>query len=611
MKTLFLANITIAFLISFAAQAGGKNTKSHGLSAFGDLKYKPFFKNFDYVNPRAPRGGTLRLWGLDSFDSVNPYILKGVPANNIGLIHGSLMERAMDEPDALYGLIAEDVSFSVDRRNITFYIRKTAKFSDGTPITAEDAVFTFKTLIRSGHPKYRFILADVASAKAVGKFKVKYKLRTSANRNLPLQIAALPVLPKNYYRKINFAKTTMQPPPGAGPYKVDKIVPGKSITYRRIKNHWSQNLPVMLGRYNFEKIRIDYYRDRDVAFQAFFSNAYDFREEFTSRTWATQYDQKQQIKDRRVLKMTLPDFTPSGVQGFFFNMRLHKFKDRRVRAALDLAFDFEWTNKTLFHGLYKRTNSMFANSALAAIKMPTNQEIKILENVRHQIPKEVYTKAYMSPKTDGSGRNRENLRKARKLLYKAGWRVVENKLIDKKGNPLTIEFLLYENSFQRIINPYIRNLKRLGIKSIIRIVDVANFQHRMQQFDFDVIIQRYIQTNTPGLELKTYFSSTMADVAGSRNLGGIKNSAVDYLITKVITAKSRSDLLTSVHALDRVLMWNHFMVPQWYKGVHNIAFWNKFSRPKLKPKFSLGVIDTWWYNKQKDALINSRKNLLH
>ena len=240
-------------------------------------------------------------------------------------------------------------------------------------------------------------------------------------------------------------------------------------------------------------------------------------------------------------------------------MRRHKFKDRRVRAALDLAFDFEWTNKTLFHGLYERTNSMFANSALAASKMPTNQEIKILENVRHQIPKEVYTKAYMSPKTDGSGRNRENLRKARKLLYKAGWRIVENKLIDKKGNPLTIEFLLYENSFQRVINPYIRSLKRLGIKSMIRIVDVANFQHRMQQFDFDVIIQRYVQTNTPGLELKTYFGSNMADVAGSRNLGGIKNSAVDYLITKVITAKSRSDLLTSVHALDRVLMWNRFM----------------------------------------------------
>jgi len=602
-----LTAIAIASIINVGAPVNGQSLKSHGLSAFGDLKYSPSFKNFDYVNPDAPRGGTIRLWGLDSFNSVNPFILKGVPADRIGLIHASLMERAMDEPDAVYGFIAERASFGADRKSITFYLRQSAKFSDGTGITADDIVFTFKTLIKHGHPQYRFILADVITAEAINKFEVKYNFKSNNSRNLPLQIAALPVLSKKYYENLPFAKTTMKPPPGAGPYQVYKIVPGRSITYQRIKNHWARDLPVMRGRYNFEKIRVDYYRDRDIAFQAFFANEYDFREEFTSRSWATQYDDKPAIKDRRVIRVTLPDSTPSGVQAFFFNMRRQKFKDRRVRTAIDLAFDFEWTNKTLFYGLYKRTNSMFANSNLAADKPPNNDERRLLKKIPYQIPTEVFTRPYQSPKTDGSGRNRINLREASKLLRNAGWKITDNKLVNRDGKPLTIEFLLYESSFRRIINPYIRNLKRIGINASIRIVDVANFQHRMQNFDFDVVIQRYVQRNTPGMELKTYFSSKMANVAGSRNLAGITNRAVDYLISKIISAKSRVELQTRVHAIDRVLMWNRYMIPQWYKGVHNIAYWNKFDQPKIKPKFALGVIDTWWYNAEKSALINAGK----
>jgi microcin C transport system substrate-binding protein len=606
MIRLLLTAIAFTAALATSAQANGPS-KSHGLSAFGDLKYGSAFKHFDYVNPDAPKGGTIRLAGIDSFDSLNPYILKGVPVAGIGLIHATLMERATDEPDALYGLVAETVSLAPDKSAITFDLRPTAKFSDGSPITAADVVFTFQTLVKKGHPQYRFIFAGVANVKALGKHRVKFTFKTANNRDLPLQIAGLPVLSKSYYDKVPFDQTTMTAPPGAGPYRVVEVDPGRSVLYQRVKNYWAAQLPVMRGRYNFDMVRFDYFRDRDIAFQAFFSKSYDFREEFTSRSWATQYEDKLPVKDSRIVRATLPDATPSGVQAFFFNMRRDKFKDRQVRAALDLAFDFEWTNKTLFYGLYDRTNSMFANSALAAEKPPTTDEIKLLEPLRDKVPPEVFSKVYQSPKTDGSGRNRSNLRKATRLLRKAGWKIVNNKLVDKSGKPLTIEFLLFESSFQRIISPYVRNLKRLGIDARIRIVDVANFQHRMQQYDFDVVVQRYVQTNTPGIEQKTYFSSKMADVPGSRNLAGIKNPAIDYLIDKVIEAKSRKNLVTAVHALDRVLMWNRYMVPQWYKGVHNIAYWNKFDRPRVKPKFDLGMLDTWWYSAKKAAMIEAGK----
>ena len=597
-----------ALLASLTSGAEADNPhKSHGISAFGDLKYHSDFKYFDYVNPDAPKGGRIRLPGIDSFDSLNPYILKGVPAAGIRLIHATLMERANDEPDALYGLVAESVSVAPDKSAITFDLRPTAKFSDGSPITADDVVFTFQTLIKKGRPQFRFIFAGVAGVKASAKHRVQFTFKAAANRDLPLQIASLPVLSKRYYEKIPFDKTTMTAPLGAGPYRVAKVEPGRSIVYQRIRNYWANQLPVMRGRYNFELVRFDYFRNRDIAFQAFFSKSYDFREEFTSRSWVTQYDNKLPIKDGRIVRATLPDATPSGVQAFFFNMRRDKFKDLRVRSALDLAFDYEWTNKTLFYGLYERTNSMFANSPLAANKPPTADEIKLLEPLRGKVPDEVFSIAYQSPKTDGSGRNRSNLRKAAHLLRKAGWKIVNNQLVAKSGEPLTIEFLLFESSFQRIINPYVRNLKRIGIDARIRIVDVANFQHRMNNYEFDVVVQRYVQNNTPGIEQKTYFSSKMADVPGSKNLAGIKNPAIDYLINKVIAANSRKELVTAVHALDRVLMWNRYMVPQWYKGVHNIAYWDKFDRPEIKPKFDLGMLDTWWYSTRKAAMIDAGK----
>ena len=600
----FAGVLALAFLVLPAnAQAA---EKSHGLSAFGDLAYAADFKHFKYVNPSAPKGGTIRLRGIDSFDNLNGFILKGVVPEGLPLIHATLMERATDEPDALYGYVAKSVELPADKSWIIFELRPEARFNDGTRITGDDVVFTFDMLVKKGHPQYRIIFADVKGVEALAPSRVRFTFKKKGNRDLPLQVAGLPVLSKAYYSTVPFEKTTLRAPLGAGPYVVEKVDPGRAMIYRRVTDHWARNLPVMKGRYNFDRVHIDYYRDRDIAFEAFFSGAYDFREEFTSRNWATQYD-KPAVNKGLVVRETLPDETPSGVQAFFFNMRRAKFGDPRVREAIDLAFDFEWTNKTLFYGLYGRTNSMFENSALAAREKPSAEELALLEPLRGQVPAGVFSTAYQSPKTDGSGGNRGNFRKAAKLLREAGWVIKNNQRVNATGEKLTIEFLLFESSFQRIINPYVRNLKRIGIEANIRIVDVANYQHRMQQYDFDVIIQRYLMPNTPGVEQKTYFGSEMADIPGSRNLAGIKNPAVDHLVDRVISAKSRKALTAATRALDRVLMWNHYVVPQWFKGEHNIAYWNKFDRPRIKPRFDLGMLDTWWFNSEKAAMIAAGK----
>jgi len=601
MSRLSFAGILALALMAFPAGAQEGN-KSHGLSAFGDLKYAADFKHFDYVNPNAPKGGTMRQWGIDSFDNLNGFILKGVAPDGLSLIHATLMERATDEPDALYGYVAKSVELPADKSWVIFELRPEAAFNDGTPITTADIVFTFNVLVEKGHPQYRIIFAGVESVEALSPARVKFIFKNKGNRDLPLQLAGLPVLSKAYYEKVPFDRTTMTPPLGAGPYTVEQVNPGRSITYRRVTDYWASKLPIMKGRYNFDTVQVDYYRDRDIAFEAFFTGAYDFREEFTSRSWATQYD-KPAVNKGLIVRETLPDETPSGVQAFFFNMRRAKFSDVRVRQAIDLAFDFEWTNKTLFYGLYDRTNSMFENSELAAKEKPSPAEIALLEPLRGKVPAQVFTAPYKSPSTDGSGNNRANLREAARLLRAAGWDIRNNQRVNAKGEKLTIEFLLFESSFQRIINPYVRNLKRIGIESTIRIVDVANYQQRMQQYDFDVIIQRYVQPNTPGVEQKTYFGSEMADIPGSRNLAGIKDPAVDQLVSRVIAARSRPDLVAATRALDRVLMWNHYVVPQWYKGEHNIAYWNKYDRPRIKPRFDLAMLDTWWFNAEKAAMI--------
>ncbi len=596
-----VAAFIAAVLMSTAAGAA-EAPAQHGISVFGDLKYPAGFKHFDYVNPDAPKGGALRLWALDSFDNLNDYILKGVKADGLYLTIDTLMVRAMDEPDALYGLVAESVLVAPDKSWVAFSLNPKARFHDGSRVTADDVVFTFNILMKDGHPAYRINFRDVAGVAKTGPMRVRFNFKPGRHRDLPTRLATLPVLSAAYYRKVDFNKTTLKPPLTSGPYRIAKAAPGRHIVYRRDPDYWGRDLAVNRGRHNFDSIRFDYYRDRDVAFEAFFAGEYDFREEFTSRSWATQYN-KPPVEKKLIKRETLPDETPSGVQAFFFNLRRDKFKDRRVRAALDLAFDFEWTNRNLFYGLYRRTNSMFENSTLAAKNPPSKAELALLQPLRGKAPIEVFTKAYASPVTDGSGRIRGNLRKATRLLKAAGWTIKSGVLTSPRGAQMKVEFLLFESTFQRIIGPYIRNLKRLGVKASIRIVDVANYKYRTDHYDFDVIVRRYVQPLTPGLEQRNYFGSAYAATPGSLNIAGIRDAAVDALIEKVITAKSRPALVTAVRALDRVLMWNHYAVPQWYKGEHNIAYWNKFDRPKLKPSFAMGVIDTWWFNPEKAAMI--------
>ncbi len=589
--------LVAAAVMAGSAAASAETTVSHGLSAFGDLKYGPDFTHFDYAEPDAPKGGEIRFWGLDTFDNLNPFILKGVPPVSVSLPFDSLMVAAVDEPDAMYGLIAESAELANDRSWVAFNLRDTARFHDGSAITAADVVFSFETLVSKGHPRYRILFRDVTSATEEDRLRVRFDFRPDGQtRDLPLLLAGMPVASKAYYAKVDFSKTTLEPPMGSGPYRVAKVDPGRSITYQRVEDYWARDLPVNRGRHNFDRIRYDYYRDRGIALEALFAGEYDIREEFTSKSWATQYN-KPAVQRGYIKRETLQDNTPSGVQAFFFNLRRAKFQDRRIRAALSLAFDFDWLNKNLFYSLYDRTESMFENSELAAHEPPSPAELALLEPWRGQVPDEVFEKAFRSPKGAGS---RKSLRSATKLLREAGYRVKDGVLTNAAGEPFEIEFLLFESTFQRVIAPYIQSLKRLGIQGRMRIVDLANFKVRMDMFDFDVIVRRYAQPLTPGIEQRNYWGSANADMVGGLNYAGIKDPAVDALVEAIIDAGSREELVAATRALDRVLTWNHYSVPQWYKGVHHIAYWDKFARPKIKPKYARGITDLWWVDKAKE-----------
>jgi len=585
-----------------------ESDRSHGLSVFGDLKYAADFKHFDHVNPQAPKGGLFRTRSYGALDSLHPFILKGKvgagPRNQfqrdyIG-VWESLMFWSQDEPDAVYGLIAESVTVADDGAQARFYLRPEATFHDGTSITAADVVFSFEILKAKGHPKFRNLLRDVEAVSSADPGTVDFRFRAGAPRNVIVTAASqIPILSRAYYKDRPFDKTTMTAPLASGPYRVGKVEAGRQLNYERMPDYWGRNLAVNRGRWNFDHIQIDFYRDRDTALIAFFADAYDFREEFTSKSWATAYDDKPPVKDGRIVRETLADASMSGTQAWFFNTRRAKFSDRRVRAALDLAFDFEWTNKNLFYGLYNRTNSMFANSALAQSGPPSAAERALLEPYRSALPDEAFSQEYRPPETDGSGAVRGNLRLATRLLWQAGWRIKDGALKNSYGEVMSIEFLIWQPSFERIIAPFVRNLEKLGIQASIRRVDSAQYQNRQNSFDFDVVTIRFSMAETPGVGLLSLWHSREANVAGSFNLAGVKNPAVDGLLEKIMAAPSRPALASAVRALDRVLMWNHYTVPQWYKGAHNIAYWNRFSRPPVKPKFGRGVVETWWYDAAK------------
>jgi microcin C transport system substrate-binding protein len=419
-----------------------------------------------------------------------------------------------------------------------------------------------------------------------------------AVRDLPMIVAELPILSKAWYARHDFTKVSLEPPLTSGPYTFGKIVPGSSITYTRVKDYWAKDLPVNVGRMNFDAIRFEYFRDRDVGMQGFLAGAYDFREEFTSKTWATEY--KGPPIDRKwILRAVLKDNRPSGAQMMFPNMRRAKFKDARVREALDLAFDFEWTNRAIFYGAYARTSSIFQNSELAATGMPGPAELALLEPYRAQVPAAVFGPAFVPPRTDGTGNNRDNLRKAVSLLQAAGYTLKGGVMTGRDGKPLTAEIINYEPQFERVFLPYVDTLKRIGIQASLRTIDPAQYERRVKEFDFDLIISRISMPLTPGIEQRSFWSSKAADTIGSFNYGGIRNPVVDALLTRIVEARDRPSLVAACRALDRVLMANHYMIPQYYKGSYTVAWWDKYGRPEVKPPYDRGVIDLWWYDAAK------------
>jgi len=572
----------------------------HGLSAFGDLKYPPDFQHFDYVNPDAPKGGRLSMIGTAgriTFDSFNNFILKGDAAQGLEYLFDSLMTRAQDEPDAVYGLIAKSAEVAPDGKSVTFQLRPEAKFADGSPLTADDVVFSFTTLKEKGRPEFTLSLRDVVKADALDPHTVRYTFKGDLTRDLPLVVAELPVLSKVYYTEHPFDQTTLDKPLGSGPYEIADFKAGTNVTYKRRPDYWAKDLPVNRGRFNFDELRYEYYRDRSLELEGLKAAVFDFREEFTSLDWATGYDVPS-VKEGRLVRLPLPDARPSGAQGFFINTRREPFKDKRVREALDLAFDFEWSNKKLFFGHYKRTHSFFENSDMKASGPPSAEELKLLEPYRDQLPPEVFGEPYSPPVTDGIGRNRANLKRAKELLTAAGY--------GDGGKVLNVEILNFESGFERIILPYVANLKSIGVNASLRNVDPAQYERRMKAFDFDMSIERYSLRLTPGVEIKGYWGSEAAGMDGSFNLAGIKDPVIDALIDKVIEARSRAELLTATHAIDRVLRAGHYWVPHWYKAAHTVAFWNKFSRPKVQAKYDPGVIDTWWYDGEKAANLTVR-----
>jgi microcin C transport system substrate-binding protein len=491
-----------------------------------------------------------------------------------------------------------------DRSSVVFRLRPEARFADGTPVTAEDAAFTLNVLKEKGHPIYRVQLKDVSKVEALDPHTVRYTFTGSQTRDLPLVVAGMPVFSKAYYSTREFDQTTLEPPLGSGPYKIDSFRPGAYVSYKRREDYWAKDLPVNRGRFNFDELRFEYYRDRTAELESLKAGAFDLREEFTSRDWVTGYDIAA-VKEGRLVKLTMPDENPSGAQGFFLNTRRSKLADPRVRKALDYAFDYEWTNKNIFYGLYRRTESFFENSDMKASGKPGAAELALLEPFRAQLPKEVFEEPYRPPVSDGSGQDRRLLREAARLLDEAGWKVKEGKRVNDKGEALDLEFLIVDPVSERIITPYLKNLHALGVPATIRRIDPAQYERRVKAFDFDIVTTRYSLRLTPGLEVRGFWGSAAARTEGSYNLAGINSPVVDALIDKILEAKSREELNTATKALDRVLRAGHYWVPHWYKAAHHIAHWDKFGRPAVKPRFERGVTHTWWFDADKAAKLKS------
>jgi microcin C transport system substrate-binding protein len=598
------AIIVVALLLGFTGAARGAAT--HGVSLFGDLKYGPDFEHFDYVNPDAPKDGTMRRSAIGTFDTLNPFVIKGIPASGVGEVFDTLAVRSEDEPSSIYGLVAENIELAPDKLSVLYTLRKEARFHDGSPMTPDDVVWTFEILRAKGQPHYRSYYGDVTKVEKEGERGVRFYFKSAENRELPQILGEMPVLSKAYWAGRDFEKTTLDPPLGSGPYKIESLDPGRSITYRRVADYWAADLPVNKGRYNVDVIRYDYYRDTTIALEAFKAGQYDVRSEISSKNWATGYDSPA-LRAGLIKKEEIPNELPNGMQGFGYNLRRPLFQDPRIREALAYAFDFEWSNRELFYGAYTRTRSYFDNSELAATGVPQGEELKILEKFRGRIPDAVFTTEYDPPKYDGSGNIRDGLRAALKLLKEAGWTFKDEKLVnDETGQPFEFEILLVQPEFERIVLPFKKNLERMGINARVRTIDPAQYQKRMETFDYDMTVVGFGESLSPGNEQREFWGSQAADEQGSGNLLGIKNTIIDELIEELIRAPDRPSLVAHTRALDRVLQYGYYVIPNYHLSAFRVAYWDKFRRPAISPKYAVGL-DTWWIDPSAEQSVEAKK----
>ncbi len=609
------AAILLAFSLAFPARA--EVLVTHGLSAFGDLKYPADFAHFDYVNPDAPRGGSIATTTTranQNFDTLHAYANRGDPPAGLAapenLVFDTLMVGAADETDAMYGLVALHAEYAPGAETIVFEMRPEARFADGSPLTAEDVVFSFEALKSEGAaPRYRLSLRDVIGAEALGPHRVQFRFAPeAAKRDLPMLVAALPIFSKAWWEGRDFSQPTMDIPLGSGPYAVDRVEAGRNVVYRRRADYWAADLPVNRGRWNFDTVTFEYFRDRSAAIPALQARVIDLHESFNSKEWAVDYDFAA-VRDGRVIRDVLPDGSASGTQGFWFNLRRPQFTDARVRQALGMAFDFEWSNRTLFYDLYERTTSFFQSTAMMAEGEPVGAELALLEPFRDSLPPEAFGPAFIPPVSDGSGRNRAAMRQAARLLEDAGWRLDgQGMLRDADGRTLSFEIINDSAAFERIINPYIQNLRALGVDATLRLVDSTQEQQRQRDFDFDVIIARFSLGATPGVSLRNFYHSESAGQTGSFNLSGVAHPAVDALVESMIAAPDRETLHVAGRALDRVLRAKHIWSPQWFKASHTVAYWDKFARPETKPPYARAILDTWWVDANREAALAARGN---
>ncbi|WP_366553410.1 extracellular solute-binding protein [Aquibaculum sediminis] len=583
----------------------------HGLAMHGDPKYPPDFTHFDYTNPDAPKGGRIRLAAQGTFDSFNPYIVRGTAASGMGYIYETLMVSSADEPFTMYGLLAESIEVPDDRSWAIFSLNPEARWHDGQPVTVEDVIFSHEILTTEGHPAYRYYYSNIEEIEKLGKGRLRMLFSEGENLELPLIAGQMPIVPQHWWETRDFERSSLDPPLGSGPYRVADFEPGRHVTLERVEDYWGADLPVNRGQYNFDRIRYDYYLDDTVIREALKAGRVDLRQENQAKAWALDYNVPA-VRDGWLIMEALEHERPTGMQGFVFNTRREIFSDPRVREALAYAFDFEWSNRNLFFSLYARTDSYFSNSELASSGLPDGRELEILEQYRGQVPEEVFTENFDPPSTDGSGWPRENLRAAFRLLAEAGWEVDPDTLLltnRETGEPMRFEVLLVSPAMERIVLPFQRNLRRLGIEVSVRLVDSSQYINRYRAFDFDMIINVWGQSNSPGNEQREFWSSAAAEMSGSRNLAGVQDPVVDELIELLIAAPSREELVARTRALDRVLLWGHYVIPQYHSRVDRLLYWDKFAHPDVIPDSGF-ELDTWWYDEERARRLEAREQLV-